>query len=142
MTIPRFDIDFIQENVMTKIAGPLVAGRFSEHFGGAEAFGLFAVDVAKKSVLAKTTLQAPPHERGAFPRWLKEQGAQVILAGGMGPRAVQMFGHFGIEVVPGVVGSDPEAVVKAYLAGTLDTSGGPCSGGHLHGCGDHGHGGE
>jgi predicted Fe-Mo cluster-binding NifX family protein len=122
-----------------KVAVPMVAGQFSEHFGGADAFGLFQIDKAKGTILSKTVGQAPPHEHGAFPRWLREQGASVILAGGMGPRAVAMFEQFGIQVVAGVVGYDPETVVSAYLSGTLDTSGGPCGGGHLHACEDHGH---
>ncbi len=83
--------------------------------------------------------QAPPHERGAFPTWLHENGATVILAGGMGPRAVQMFEQFGIQVVAGVGGEDPQAVVKAFLSGDLVSTGETCSGGHLHACGDHGH---
>lgn len=123
-----------------KIAVPMVGGRFSEHFGGAEAFGLFEVDEAQRSILGKCVVEAPPHERGSFPRWIRQQGATVILAGGMGPRAVRMFEQFGIQVVAGAAGTDATAVVEAYLAGTLETPGGPCSGGHLHGCGDHGHG--
>jgi len=124
---------------MMKVAIPMAAGRFSEHFGGAEAFGLFEVDESRQTIVSKTIAQAPPHERGAFPVWLREQGASVILVGGMGPRAVQMFEHFGIQVVAGVTGGDPEAVVQAFLSGTLSTSGELCSGGHLHACGDHGH---
>jgi predicted Fe-Mo cluster-binding NifX family protein len=125
---------------MMKIAVPMVQGRFSEHFGGAESFGLFEVDEIGKTILTKNEAEAPPHERGAFPRWLRDQGANVILAGGMGPRAVQMFEHYGIQVVSGVTGDAPETVVRAFLAGTLDTTGETCSGGHLHACGDHGHG--
>ncbi len=123
---------------MMKVAIPMVEGRFSEHFGGSEAFGLFEVDEVKKTVLSTTIVQAPPHEKGAFPMWLRDQGARVILAGGMGPRAVQMFEQFGIQVVSGVVGEDPETVVKAFLSGTLASTGEACSGGHMHHCGDHG----
>ncbi len=121
-----------------KVVLPVTEGRFSEHFGGAEAFCFFEVDKAKGAILSKTITAAPPHEQGAFPRWLREQGADVILAGGMGPRAAQLFEQFGIEVVAGVAGDDPEAVVTAFLAGTLGPSGELCSGGHLHACGNHG----
>lgn len=124
---------------MTTIAVPVTKGRFSTHFGGAEAFGLFEVDEAGRQILSKTLVQAPPHERGAFPIWLREQGAGVVLAGGMGPRAAQMFGSFGIRVVAGIVGEDPEAVVRAFLSGTLAPSGELCGGGLLHACGDHDH---
>jgi predicted Fe-Mo cluster-binding NifX family protein len=123
---------------MMKIAIPIVQGQFSDHFGGAEAFGLFEVDEKNRTILSQTFAPAPEHERGAFPRWLREQGADVILAGGMGPRALQMFEHYGIQVVAGVAGDTPEAVVQAFLSGTLAATGEPCSGGHLHHCGDHG----
>ena len=123
---------------MMKVAIPMVEGRFSEHFGGAEAFGLFEVDETKKTIVSKTVVAAPPHEKGAFPAWLRDQSASVILAGGMGPRAVQMFEQFGIRVISGVGGKDPTAVVEDFLSGTLQTTGEVCSGGHLHNCGDHG----
>lgn len=123
---------------MMKIAIPLVQGEFSDHFGGAEAFGLFEVDESNRTILSHTFAPAPAHERGAFPRWLREQGADVILAGGMGPRAVQMFQQFGIQVVAGVAGHNPETVVRDFLAGTLAATGEPCGGGHLHHCGEHG----
>jgi predicted Fe-Mo cluster-binding NifX family protein len=124
---------------MTKVALPMAAGQFSEHFGGAEAFGLFEVDEVTKAIVSKTTVEAPPHEKGAFPAWLRDQGTSVILAGGMGPRAVQMFEMFGIKVVAGVQGKDPAALVEAFLAGDLRATGEACSGGHLHACGDHDH---
>jgi len=123
---------------MMKVAIPMVGGGFSEHFGGAEAFGLFEVDESKKTIVSKTVIEAPPHEKGAFPVWLRDQGTRVILAGGMGPRAVQMFEQFGIQVISGVAGKDPAAVVEAFLSGTLQPTGEVCSGGHLHNCGDHG----
>ena len=122
---------------MVRVAIPLTEGRFSEHFGGAEAFGLYDVDEAEKRILTKTVVQAPPHERGAFPRWLYERGAEVILAGGMGPRALQMFDQFGIRVVAGVAGGEPAALVESFMDGTLAASGEACSGGRLHKCGDH-----
>jgi hypothetical protein len=31
--------------------------------------------------LKKETLDPPPHEPGVLPRWLKEQGVNVVIAG-------------------------------------------------------------
>jgi predicted Fe-Mo cluster-binding NifX family protein len=56
----------------------------------------------------------------------------------MGPRAVQILQHFGIEVVLGIEGGEPEQLVRAYLDGTLAASGEGCGGGELHRCDDHG----
>ena len=70
--------------------------------------------------------------------WLKQQGATVVLAGGMGPRAAGIFAHQGIEVVLGVQGDDPEVMARSYLAGTLETSGEVCHQHGYHFCGhDH-----
>jgi predicted Fe-Mo cluster-binding NifX family protein len=122
---------------MMKIAVPMENGRFSAHFGGASHFGLFEVDEASRTIVSASVAVPPPHERGAFPTWLKEQGAHVILAGGMGPRAVQIFQHHGIRTVLGIEGGEPQTLVRAYLDGTLVATGEGCGGGGLHDCADH-----
>ena len=122
---------------MRKIAVPMENGRFSAHFGGASRFAFYEVDEATRTIVSAAIAVPPAHERGAFPMWIKEQGASVILVGGMGPRAVQIFQHHGIETVLGIEGGEPEAVVRAYLDGTLVASGRGCGGGGLHDCGDH-----
>ncbi len=43
----------------------------------------------------------PPHEPGLLPTWLQEQGADIIIAGGMGSRAQELFLGKGIHVVTG-----------------------------------------
>jgi predicted Fe-Mo cluster-binding NifX family protein len=122
-----------------KIALPLQQGRFSSHFGGAEKFMLLSVDVNSGEITDREVLSPPEHGRGVFPAWLRQQGASVILAGGMGPRAADIFAQNGIEVVFGVREEDPEAVVSAFLDGTLETSGELCHEHGYHDCGhDHG----
>ncbi|HRV31336.1 MAG TPA: NifB/NifX family molybdenum-iron cluster-binding protein, partial [Kiritimatiellia bacterium] len=59
-------------------------------------------------------------------KWLHEQGANIVLAGGMGSRAQQLFAHHGIEVVVGCPPNTPEELVTAYLAGTLETGDNAC----------------
>jgi len=122
---------------MLKIAVPVEGGRFSPHFGGAAEFALYEVDEASREIVTRAAATPPPHERGAFPRWLREQGVDVVLAGGMGPRAVQIFQHAGIATVLGIGGGELDQIVRAYLDGTLVASGEGCSGGHLHDCGHH-----
>jgi len=126
-----------------KIAIPLHQGKFSQHFGGAETFAFYTVDAASRSV-AERQLDAPPeHGRGIYPMWLRKKGATIVLAGGMGPRAIDIFAQHGIEVVLGVQGDDPDAVVKGFLDGTLEATGEVCYDHGFHDCGhDHGsHGG-
>jgi predicted Fe-Mo cluster-binding NifX family protein len=120
-----------------RIAVPLADGAFCPHFGGAEAFALFTVDEARGTIDAPIVLTPPPHERGAFPMWLRAQGVSAVLAGGMGPRAVQILERVGIEAVLGIEAGEPQQLVRAYIDGTLVASGKGCGGGGLHDCHDH-----
>ena len=55
---------------------------------------------------------------GQVPSFVNDQGADVIIAGGMGGRAVGFFEQFSIEPVTGAVGTVGECVIK-YLKGEL-----------------------
>ncbi|MCI4398579.1 MAG: NifB/NifX family molybdenum-iron cluster-binding protein [Acidobacteria bacterium] len=123
---------------MQKLAVPVVNGRFSQHFGGADRFAIFEVDEKARKIVSSVSAVPPPHEQGSFPTWLKEQGVNTILAGGMGPRAVTMLEDFGIQVVIGVSGAGaPDDVVKRFLEGSLSASGESCHDQGFHGCHDH-----
>jgi len=120
-----------------KIAIPVHQGKFSEHFGGAEAFAFYTVDLDSRTV-GEPLLEAPPeHGRGVFPMWLRRQGATVVLAGGMGPRASSILVQHGIQVVLGVRGDDPDEVVQAYVDGRLEATGEMCNEHGYHDCGHH-----
>jgi len=117
-------------NRIMKIAIPLTAGRLAEHFGHCEQFALIEADPASKQTANQTRVVPPPHEPGLLPRWLHQQGVQVIIAGGMGRRALDLFAQNGIAVHAGASGETPENVVQAFLNGTL--SGGTPTCGHDH----------
>ena len=102
-----------------KIAIPVAQGRLSAHFGHCEEFAILEADEGGKGVLKKAVHQAPPHQPGLLPRWLHELGAHVIIAGGMGQRAQQLFAQNGITVVVGAPAETPERLAAAYLNGTL-----------------------
>jgi len=102
-----------------RIAIPLAQGTLATHFGHCEQFALVDVDEQTKTVVNKEILQPPPHEPGAFPRWLAEQGANVIIAGGMGTRAQGLFAEQNIEAIVGAPAQDPEALALAYVNGSL-----------------------
>lgn len=102
-----------------KIAIPVQGGQASRHFGHCESFALYEVDHDRKAILSKTTHEPPAHEPGVLPRWLHELGANVIITGGMGPRAQQLFAQNGITVVVGAPAQAPEQLASAYLSGTL-----------------------
>jgi len=80
----------------------------------------------RTEVTGKTLHDAPPHEPGLLPRWLHNLGANVIIAGGMGQRARQLFADHGITVVVGAPDEMPEALASAYLQGTLHSGENTC----------------
>jgi len=120
-----------------RVALPVLDGSFCAHFGGADRFALVDIDDRSRTVTSTRLEAPPPHEHGVFPTWLRSQGVTTVLAGGMGPRAVQMLEDFGIEVVLGIDGRDVGDLVAGYLKGELRSSGSSCSSAGTHGC--HGH---
>lgn len=114
------------ENRHMKIAIPVENGHLCAHFGHCAEFVVYDIDTATKATRAKAVHRAPPHEPGVLPRWLHEQGANVIITGGMGQRAQQLFAQQGIQVVIGAPPDRPDDVVTAYLQGTLQAGANPC----------------
>jgi len=107
---------------MLKIAVPLANGMFSPHFGGAESLGLYLANEETRIVGAREVLPWPADQHGAPPAWMRDQGVCAVLAGRIGPSVRQTLDLQGIEVVQGVVGEDPKALVQAYLDGTLESA--------------------
>jgi predicted Fe-Mo cluster-binding NifX family protein len=58
------------------------------------------------------------HVPGAVPQFIAECGAEVMIAGGMGPRALNLFRQLGIQPITGVSGKVKDAL-NSYLAGLL-----------------------
>ncbi len=107
-------------------AFPVAEGRLCMHFGHCEVFAIMDADPVTKEISNKRMLEPPPHEPGVLPRWIKEQGATVVIAGGMGARAQQMFAQQGIRVIVGAPSEEPEQIAKLYLEGTLQTGENVC----------------
>lgn len=112
----------VKENPkLRRISVPVSDGMISRHFGHSEQFALFDVDTDGGEILTNERVDAPAHQPGLLPAWLKERGADMVIACGMGMRAKSLFEESGIEVVVGAPFDEPEAVVKAYLSGNLVT---------------------
>jgi len=101
-----------------KFAIPLAEGKLTAHFGHCQEFAL--VDVEDNKI--KNT----PHEPGVLPRWLHQQGADIIIAGGMGARAMDLFAQNGIKVLTGAPSLAPEELVQQYLDNSLQTGANVC----------------
>ena len=109
-----------------KIAIPIAGGLLCQHFGHCEQFVVFDVDSDGKTIRGQQALTPPRHEPGVLPGWLREAGANVIIAGGMGSRAQNLFAENQVKVVVGAAVAEPEQVVRAFLDGRLSTSENPC----------------
>ena len=64
------------------------------------------------------------HEPGQVPQFIAEEKSNVIIAGGMGPKAIDWFERLGVQPVTGVSGKIKD-VLDEYLSGKL-LSAEPC----------------
>ncbi|MCL6431519.1 MAG: NifB/NifX family molybdenum-iron cluster-binding protein [Anaerolineae bacterium] len=91
----------------------------SPHFGRCPYYVLVDVDEGR---ISSTRVVANPfygqHRPGQVPAFIQSQGADVMLTGGMGARAMSFFEECGIEAVTGAAGSVRHAL-EDYLAGRL-----------------------
>jgi Mrp family chromosome partitioning ATPase/predicted Fe-Mo cluster-binding NifX family protein len=140
---PTFQPPFLMKDNETnnrtmKIAIPVENGRLNAHFGNSREFAIVEVDANAKTILHSETLPAPKHEPGAFPRWLHSLGVQVIIAGGIGQRALTLFDQQGINVVAGQPNELSGKLVEAYLSGGVTAKPEGCAHDHEHGGQGHG----
>ena len=105
-------------------AVPTAEGKLCAHFGHCDQFAI--IETERGEIKGKTMHTPPPHEPGVLPQWLHEMGAHIIIAGGMGSRAQQLFVENGIKVVTGASMDTPEALVRQYLSDSLVTGGNVC----------------
>jgi predicted Fe-Mo cluster-binding NifX family protein len=105
------------------------------HFGHCENFNVFEVN--NDVITSKTSIANPGHKPGFLPNFLNDMGVNVIISGGMGGGAVDIFNEKNIEVIVGARGDSTE-IVKAYLKGQLESTGSVCHD-HQHQdeCGSH-----
>jgi predicted DNA-binding protein (UPF0251 family)/predicted Fe-Mo cluster-binding NifX family protein len=112
------------------VAVPYLQGDVNAHFGSTQSF-LVAEGVDGK--VGRTTIfevQGMQHNHSGIAGFLKEQGVEVILAGGMGAPMQQALKLQGFELYCGVSGP-AVAAVEAFLRGDIEQSESTC--GHHHG---------
>ncbi len=109
-----------------KIAVASTGAMTTEHFGHCENFNLFD---AENGVITKhESIPNPGHKPGFLPNYLGDLGVNVVISGGMGQGAIDIFNMRNIEVITGTTGS-AEDCAKRYLAGELQSTGSIC---HKH----------
>ncbi len=121
-----------------KIAIPLENGLLCSHFGHCQEFALIDADSSAGTLGETTSIPAPPHQPGMLPGWLAEQGAEAIIAGGIGQKAIMLFDAAGIKVYTGAPAWEPAKLAQAFLDGSLPATDNTCDhDAHGGGCGGH-----
>jgi len=91
----------------------------AQHFGHAPYFVLAQLENGEiKTAEAIPNPYAEAHEPGQIPAFIHQQGAEVIISGGMGGRAIAFFEEMGVKTATGAAGTVREAL-RAYRQGTL-----------------------
>lgn len=106
----------------------------AQHFGHAPHFVL--VQLENDGVKATEVVANPfaeSHEPGQIPTFIQQQGAEVMISGGMGGRAIAFFQEAGVQTATGATGTVRDAL-QAYLSGTL-LGAAPCAESVEHGHG-------
>lgn len=121
-----------------KIAIPTLDGKLCAHFGHCETFSFVEVSPETKEIIE---IYSGTPEEGVSCQcagWIAEQGAEIVLAGGMGGRPMMMFEQLGIQVISGCPELPIQDIVKQFLENSLVVGENSCNHGEGHVC--HGHG--
>lgn len=119
---------------MLRIAVAGEGKNVTEHFGHCPVFLTFDTEDGK--IVGENSLPNPGHKPGFLPNYLADHGVNVIISGGMGGGAVDIFNSRNVEVIVGASG-DAKAAVEKYLRGELKSTGSVCHEHKYHDeCGD------
>jgi predicted Fe-Mo cluster-binding NifX family protein len=106
----------------------------SQHFGRCPNYILVDMEGEQiKSIQGVDNPYFENHTPGMVPGFINSQGANVMISGGMGWRAIDFFQQYGIQVATGASGTVGETLQR-YLRGELNGAE-PCKdheGGHDH----------
>ena len=95
----------------------------TEHFGHCINFNIFETE--NSEIVKVDSIPNPGHKPGFLPNFLNDMGVNVVISGGMGAGAIEIFNEKGIEVIVGARGQAEEAAI-AYLQGNLKSTGSVC----------------
>lgn len=123
-----------------KIAVTYEDGKIFPHFGHTQAFKLYDAEDGK--VVSSRVVPTDGCGHGALAAFLREQGAEILICGGIGGGARTALDEAGIRLYGGASG-DADAAVEALLRGALayDPDAACTHHGHDEGhrCGGEGH---
>lgn len=99
-----------------KIAVTYNQGWVFQHFGHTEKFKIY--ETTDTEIIKTEVVNTASQGHSALGQFLKDNGVEVLICGGIGGCAIEAINAAGIKYYAGVKGLCDEAV-KAYLSGTL-----------------------
>lgn len=133
------NIDKLKGDKIMKIAIPSKDEKLCAHFGNCESFTFVEINPETKEILNTESKVPEDGISCQSASWISEQGASIVLAGGMGMRPQMIFAQNGVKVVAGCPELPIKEVVTSYMNDTLTLGENTCNGEHHH-CHGHNHG--
>ncbi len=99
--------------------GEGINAKLAYHFGRCPYYVF--VDLDTNSIKNTTTKENPffnTHEEGAVPQFIATEKVDILIAGGMGPKAIEWFNKLKITAIT-TKPREISNVLKDYLAGKL-----------------------
>lgn len=116
-------LEQMEAKKMIKIAVASENEIVTEHFGHCVNFNIFEAE--NDQIIKSESIPNPGHKPGFLPNYLNDMGINVVISGGMGGGAIDIFNEKGIEVIVGATGN-AKATAEAYLQGSLKSTGSVC----------------
>jgi len=95
-------------------------GVLSYHFGRCPFYTFIEVEGNEvKNVVVEPNPNAQSHNPGDIPQYVASKGANMVFAGGMGPRAQEWFAQLNIKPISGVYGKIRD-IVEQVIKGPVE----------------------
>jgi len=91
----------------------------SMHFGRSPYYAFIDIEDNEIKNIEVKPVPFAEHRPGDLPNFVKENKGDIVIAYGMGGRAIDFFNQLGIKVVTGAQGKVGE-IIKAFLEEKLD----------------------
>lgn len=137
--ILQTNIEKLKGDKIMKIVIPSANEKLCGHFGHCEYFTFVEINPETKEII---NIEKKVPEEGISCQsasWIATQGANIILAGGMGGHPMAIFAQNGVKVIAGCPELEIETVVNQFLNDSLALGENSCGGEHHH-CHGHNHG--
>jgi len=115
-----------------KIAIPDDNGNLSPHFGRCPSFTI--VELEDKKIISRDLIDSPGHNPGVLPDLFSKLKIDMVVSGGMGMRAQELFEQKNIDIILGADGSVDD-IIKNIMEGTLKKGESSCKPGSGKGYG-------